>query len=148
MDKWKLPPIEKIYEAFSVIADNRFEIKDDGRASVTSSAGDKKYNVTWSEVEKGILKVYSNDNASRWQGYTGYPVIALLMITGRIQYNKVVIEHFKGIEWNSLNKAYKNNYARAVENILDRIGDKVKIEIIRSEVNRIYSQLSELQLFK
>ncbi|RPJ74363.1 MAG: hypothetical protein EHM20_10725, partial [Alphaproteobacteria bacterium] len=63
MPQWKLPPREKIYEAFSVLADERFEIKKDGKASVTSSAGDKHYSLSWSVNGKSI-SITSDDNAS------------------------------------------------------------------------------------
>ena len=149
MTRWKLPPKEKIYEAFSVIADERFEIKADGKASITSSAGDKHYSVTWSvENDEHKISISSNDNASRWQGYTGYPIIALLMVINKINYNKTIIEYFKGIPWNKMNKAYKNNYSLVVEIILNKIENKSDVESIRNEVNNIYKQIGELHLVK
>jgi hypothetical protein len=142
--KWKLPPGEKIYEALSVLADNRYEMKADGKAVVTSSAGDKHYTVSWAEAIDHI-KINSNDNASRWQGYMGYPIIALLMITRKIQYDPSILPHFKGIEWNRLNKAYKNDYAKVVELLLNQLDDSV-VHKIKSEVDHIFEQLSRLTL--
>jgi len=44
-------------------------------ASVDSSDNTKRYTVTWDG------SVYtSNDNASIWQEYAGYPMIAVLML--------------------------------------------------------------------
>lgn len=54
----KLPPIEKIYEAYSAIADGRVTLGD-GQAKVTSSDGAKTYTVSWNESE-----YRSNDNAT------------------------------------------------------------------------------------
>ena len=74
----KIPPIAKIYEAYSCIADGRIELKDED-AKVTSSDNKKTYLVKWKD------NVYSsNDNASFWQGYPGYPVIAVLMLQNKL----------------------------------------------------------------
>ena len=72
----KLPPIEKIYEAYSAIADNRIALHEN-YAAVLSSDKSKEYTVGWNG------NVYtSDDNATYWQGYAGYPVIAVLMEAG------------------------------------------------------------------
>ncbi len=143
---WKLPPEEKIYEAFSVLADNRYELTGEGKATVTSSGGDKKYQVSWSRLENK-LKVFSNDNASRWQGYTGYPIIAVLMFTGMISIDRGIIRYFKDIPWNTLNKAHKNNYRAAVEEVLAPLNPDVQYHI-REEVKRIYDRISEMVLVR
>ncbi|MBR2810229.1 MAG: hypothetical protein IKD69_02510, partial [Solobacterium sp.] len=77
----KMPPIVKIYEAFSAIADGRVAMGE-GHAEVLSSDRTKSYKVFW----KGD-QYSSDDNASRWQGYPGYPVIAVLMLQGRLIFN-------------------------------------------------------------
>lgn len=77
----KLPPIEKIPEAYSAIADNRV-VMSEHSALVDSSDYTKRYTVTWDE------DVYTaNDNASIWQGYAGYPMIAVLMLQGKLSLN-------------------------------------------------------------
>jgi len=144
---WKLPPIEKVYEAFSVLADSRYEILSEGKAKVTSSAGDKHYSVSWTIDNEQNIIINSNDNASRWQGYTGYPIIAILMILNRIKYDKEIIGHFKSINWNDLNKKHKNNYARVVDLILSELDSKTAVNI-RNEADRIYSQVRTLKLSK
>ena len=54
----KMPPIAKIYEAYTCIADKRIQLEEN-RAFVTSSDGKKKYTVLWKE------NIYvSNDNAT------------------------------------------------------------------------------------
>ena len=57
----KLPPIEKIPEAYSAIADGRVTIQGD-QAIVYSSDRTKSYTVNWSD---GVYS--SNDNALYWQ---------------------------------------------------------------------------------
>jgi len=144
---WKLPPVEKIYEAFSVLADKRYEITGNGKASVLSSSGDKKYTVTWSDDSRDGLKVLSDDNASRWQGYTGYPIIAILMITGKIIYDSNIIRHFSGIPWNKLNKEHKNNYSAVADGILNKMKPEDSNKIKEAAEN-IFNQLSELNLVR
>jgi hypothetical protein len=147
MPPWKLPPKEKIYEAFSVLADKRYIMKESS-ATVTSSDRKKQYLVEWN-LNKNADKPFqitSNDNASYWQGYIGYPIIALLMITGKIQFDIDIVQHFKDIPWNALNKAVKNDYAAVVSKVLSRIENKKIVDKISSEVENIYKQLSELKL--
>lgn len=142
--EWKLPPREKVYEAFSVIADSRYEMISEGKLVVTSSGREKKYTVTFSE-NKGVLKANSDDNASKWQGYIGYPIIAMLLIDGRIHFNNKILKFFKGIPWSNLNKIHKNNYPEVVEEILNKLDPQSAIEI-RSEVENIYDQIRRLKL--
>ena len=72
----KLPPVEKIYEAWSAVADGRVAIDEAARkATVVSSDRTREYTVSWSDDGS----VYtSNDNATYWRGYAGYPVIAVM----------------------------------------------------------------------
>ena len=50
----KLPPIEKIYEAYSALADQRVSMGE-GTAAVTSSDGAKKYRVEWQDDNNSIF---------------------------------------------------------------------------------------------
>ena len=50
------------------------------RWEVVSSDGTKKYRV---EISADGREISSNDNASYWQGYLGYPAIAVLMARGK-----------------------------------------------------------------
>ena len=103
----KLPPLEKTYEAMSAIADGRVRMAA-GRAAVASSDGAKEYTVTWDG------NAYtSNDNATYWQGYAGYPVIAVLMLQGKLPLDKEIAAQFSGVNWAELNKKYKRDYAKA-----------------------------------
>lgn len=140
-DSWALPPIEKIYEAFSAIADNKVKMSQ-GSALVSSSDFKKEYTVVWNE---GYYS--SNDNASYWRGFMGYPVIAVLLLQGRLNYNKAVPEYFKDINWKKLNTEYKNQYDKAVSSVLDRLASEgTDIAVIKDEVQRIYDQIKQLDI--
>lgn len=104
----KLPPIEKVYEAWTALADNRVDLKEN-YADVKSSDGEKSYVVRFSGD-----KFSSDDNATYWRGYAGYPVIAVLMLQDKLPYDREEARLWSNINWTRLNKAYKNNYAEAV----------------------------------
>jgi hypothetical protein len=89
-----MPPVAKVYEALSATADGRVRITASGRAEVVSSEGDKTYTVEWSEDGRLFS---SNDNASYWQGYAGYPIVAVLLATGRIPYDPLVAGLLAGV---------------------------------------------------
>jgi hypothetical protein len=77
-----MPPLAKVYEALGAIGDGRVRIEDARRAFVTSSDGTKTYEV---DVDVDGREISSNDNASFWQGYLGYPAIAVLIERGLIR---------------------------------------------------------------
>jgi len=140
-EKWALPPLEKIYEAFSAIADGRVKIAD-GRAAVTSSDNKKEYTVGWNE---NVCS--SNDNASYWQGYMGYPLIAVLMIQGRLKYDETVTGCFKGINWKKLNADNRNDYAKAAGVVFKTLAAGcIDIEHIKVEAENIFRQMKDLDI--
>lgn len=109
----KMPPKEKVYEAWTAIADGRVNIHDD-YAHVTSSDSEKEYTVRFDGD-----KYASNDNATYWQGYPGYPVIAVMMLQGKLPYENEEAEKWKGINWKALNTKFKNRYADAVKSVAE-----------------------------
>lgn len=132
----KLPPIEKIFEAWTALADNRVKLHE-GFADVSSSDGEKSYIVRFDEN-----KYSSDDNATYWQGYPGYPVIAVLMLQGKLPYDKEEAEKWSNINWTVLNKAHKNNYKAAVEEIAsERHIDLAQSRLLAQEVMDILSAL-------
>lgn len=137
----KMPPIEKIYEAYSAIADGRVTLNEDS-AKVASSNCEKMYTVTWKD------DVYtSNDNASYWQGYAGYPMIAVLMLQGKLILNMDIADYFKGINWTELNKKYKSKYAIAAQEIMDGLKEKgIDCDKIILEAQKVYSQIEKLEV--
>lgn len=145
MTQWSLPPIAKIYEALSAVADGRVKLTGAATAEVLSSERDKTYVVKWSADGRSIT---SNDNATRWQGYIGYPIIAVLLQTGRIAYDAALASALAGVPWHTLNQQFKRDYDAAVAQVLaqvaeERGGDEAAI---RQEVDRIYAALAALEL--
>lgn len=138
---WKMPPIEKVPEAFSAIADNRVEMSED-HALVYASDRGKSYKVTWRD---GVYN--SDDNGSRWQGYTGYPIIAVLMLQGRLPLDREIVREFANVDWGALNKEFKRKYdqslALVMRGIAERGGDCARID---REINCVYQALNGLQL--
>lgn len=136
----KLPPIEKIHEAYSAIADDRVSVSEpDGKAIVASSNRAKEYTVTWSN------NTYtSNDSATYWQGYPGYPIIAVLMLQGKLTLDKEISSLFDKINWTELNNAYKRDYSEAVSSIIQE--RQYDADIISSAVNKVYEELKSLDI--
>ena len=134
----KMPPIEKAYEAYSAIADGRVEMHD-GYALVASSDGVKTYEVAW---EGDVFS--SNDNATYWQGYAGYPVLAVLILQGRLpKPTDACLADLAGIPWNALNEAHKRDYAAAAA---DALADKPHADEIRAAAHELYEALGTLDL--
>lgn len=134
----KFPPIEKILEAYTAIADNHVKLEND-QALVTSSNEAKTYTVTFQD------NTYtSNDNASYWQGYLGYPGIAVLMLQGKLPYDKKLAQQFAGVDWNKINQEYKRNYAQAADAVMTAKGiGKKKAE---TELHHVYDTLKQLPI--
>ena len=133
-----LPPIEKIFEAWTALADNRVKMND-GYADVASSDGAKDYVVRFS----GNL-YSSDDNATYWRGYAGYPVIAVLMIQGKLPYAKEEAEQWKNINWTSLNKEFKNKYADAVAKVAQ--GRGINLQEAYAEADKVMEGLKALPI--
>ncbi len=134
----KMPPIAKIYEAYSCLADKRIELNTEN-AIVTSSDRKKNYTIKWKENDYS-----STDNASYWQGYPGYPILALLMLQNKLHYNQEIISYFKDINWHALNEKHKRNYEAAIEEVLETISyDK---DIIKKETEKTYEELKNMTI--
>lgn len=137
----KLPPIEKIVEAYSAIEDQRVTLAEN-QATVRSSNGAKEYTVFWNG------SVYSsNDNATYWQGYAGYPVIAVLMLQGKLPLNRKISGLFGNVNWTELNQKYQREYSRAVDEVLkSRERTSFELEQVTAETNAVYEKLKELDI--
>ncbi len=142
----KMPPIEKIYEAYSAIADGRVSLFDSS-ARVISSSGDKEYAVTWGRTETGQELYSSNDNATYWQGYAGYPVIAVLMLQGKLPLDEGIMGMFKAVNWAELNAAARRDYARALEDLFNQrnYSDEERT-VARREAECVHETLGELDI--
>jgi hypothetical protein len=117
---WKMPPLVKVYEALGALGDGRVRIEGERHASVVSSDGSKTYQV---EISPDGREISSNDNASYWQGYLGYPAIAVLLARGfyRRRPPDSVVRALAGIPWKELNRRFRNNYEKTIGEVMRRL---------------------------
>lgn len=146
-DYWQVSQIEKVYEAITVLADDRLKMNEDGLSGkVHSSRGDKYYSVAFDPVRRAIK---SDDNQARFQGKLSYPMIALLMKIGEIKHSEILLSPLRGVVWKDLNTKHKNDYAAAVAEVMQKLKDEgVNTEEIENGVQAIYAQVKELKLLK
>lgn len=138
-DSWKLPPIEKIPEAYSAVADERVAMGEHS-AKVRSSDGTKTYTVQWDGDA-----YTSDDNGSKWQNYSGYPILAVLLLQGELPLDRRIAELFRGIPWKELNKAHKNKYAEALAEFMSGKTEAER-KSIEQDMHTVYDALAKLQL--
>lgn len=154
VEKWKIPPPIKVYEAIGAVGDGRVRAIDDARArainhdapparwEVVSSDAAKTYSV---EISADGRELSSNDNASYWQGYLGYPAIAVLIARGTLPASAEATRALAGIPWKELNRSFKNDYTRTTAEVArivaERGGD---FEAIRAEAAAILEALADL----
>lgn len=137
----KLPPIEKLYEAYSALADKRVTVEGSS-ATVTSSDKTKTYKVEWQD------NTYSStDNATLWQGYAGYPVLSVLILQKKLSVKDDMIARFCEINWNSLNKKHKRDYRAALLEVFEQKKfTKEEISQIETATKQAFEQLKNLPL--
>ncbi|MBQ9823332.1 MAG: hypothetical protein IJM63_02455 [Solobacterium sp.] len=132
----KMPPKEKILEAYSAIADKRIEMHENS-AEVHSSDASKTYLVEWDGDTFA-----SSDPATYWQSYPGYPVLAVLLKQGRLPLDEELIQSMAGIPWKKLNDAHKRDYAAAAEEAMKDIENKEAVLKLAEEGNRALETLN------
>jgi hypothetical protein len=146
--KWETPPLIKVYEAMGAIGDGRVRPADKTKLvwDVVSSDGTKTYRV---EISPDGREISSNDNASYWQGYLGYPAIAVLLARGTLRASAEAIRALAGIPWKELNRRFKNDYERTAAEVArivtERGGD---FSAIRREAASILEALAALALLR
>lgn len=146
MTTWKSPPKAKIYEALSAVADGRVTLMGGEQAEVVSSDDTKTYHVEWSP---DLDRITSNDNAWSWQGYMGYPIIAVLMLLGKLEYKTEVANFLAGVPWKQINRRFRNDYTRAVDSVLDALETEgTPRQVVEDEVDRIMADIEDLKLEK
>ena len=125
-------------EAWTAIVDGRVDV--DGESAIVKSSDDtKEYVVRF----KGDL-YSSNDNATFWRGYAGYPVIAVLMLQGRLPFDRTEAEKWKGVNWKAVNTKYRNDYAKAVEEVAKE--RDIDAGATEAAVNAVMEKLKELPI--
>jgi len=141
---FKTPPKIKVLEALGAIADGRVRVSG-SEAEVTSSEGDKLYRVCV-DLEKGIAN--STDNGTKYRGYVGYPIIAVLMLKGALPYDEKIAQALKGIPWKKLNEKYKK-YAKVMELIFEELSRKgIEREHVEKFIDKVIEELRRLHLKK
>lgn len=135
----KLPPIEKIPESYSAIADHRVQIYE-GYADVISSNYEKQYRVYFHD------ETYtSNDSATYWQGYPGYPIIAVWLLQGILPYDETCANQFQTIDWNALNIKYKRHYDKALASLYETwVKEGIDVLPLQENITHVYEQLTTL----
>ncbi len=134
----KMPPREKVNEAWSALADSRVRLdRENNRAEVDSSDGAKTYIVTWDGD-----RYTSNDNATYWKLYPGYPIIAVMMMLGLLPYDREMAEKWAGVNWTRLNNDFKRDYAKAVDAVINERG--LDSAAVAEAVDNVYRALAAL----
>ncbi len=138
---WKLPPVEKVPEAYSAVADSRVEFVSDHAANVKSSDGSKTYHVSWDSSGWS-----SDDNGSRWQGYSGYPILAVMILKEILPADCEVVNRYAGVDWTALNKQFKRDYAASSASVMEKIAASgFPKERIEASIAKTYEALKALK---
>lgn len=141
---WKKPHISKIYEALTAIADKRIELTSEFKARCYSSSKGKFYEIEYDPETDSIM---SNDNTAFYTDSVSYPMIALLMLKGKMIYEPKLLDMLKGIYWKEINQKFKNDYDQAIEFVLADLKSKnIDVDFIQIEIGKIYERVGDLQL--
>lgn len=142
LDNWKMPPKAKFYEALGAVVDGRVKLVGECKAEVQSSDRSKTYVLEWSKDRKQIT---SNDNASYWQGYVGYPIISVLLKLGILEYDAQLAVPLAGVPWKTLNDKHRRNYEKAVAEALAG-NDPEQVLALANHVQELAAALAALGL--
>lgn len=143
--KWNPPKDEHIvYEALSAIADNRFTLVSESEAQCYSTSRNKFYSVHYDSENSAIM---SNDNMAFYVDEVSYPMVAMLLVKGKLEYNPEILKYFKDIKWKDINQRNKNNYMKSVNEVLEDLTSRgVNTQQIKNQVNDIFEDLLRLEL--
>lgn len=116
----------------------------DNRAEVWSSDRSKRYTVTWSLDGSSFG---ANDNASFFQGYVGYPIIAVMLKLDILPFREDLCSVLRDVPWKAINKIHKNNFALAVAAVLnERLPDANERQAIDAYIDEVFDKLVSLEL--
>lgn len=134
----KLPPVEKVFEAWTAIADGRVSIHEN-HADVESSDGSKGYVVRFDGNTYS-----SDDNATYWRGYAGYPVMVVLMLKGTLPFDRQEAELWHDINWKEINTRYRNDYSKAVAEVCEH--RHINLEEAYKSAEKVIEALGRLDI--
>ncbi len=141
---WRKPHISKIYEALSAIADDLIELNGNRKAKCYLSSSEKFYDIEYDPINGSIM---SNDNSAYYTFSLSYPMIAYLMLIGKIPYNEKLIEILQNICWKDINQSFKNDYDKSIKFVLGELKKEGQdVEFIRTEIKKIYDFICGLQI--
>jgi len=140
---WKKPHISRIYEALTAIADNRIELNGNS-ASCYSSDENRVYEIQYDPI---IGSIMSNDNTAYYTYSLSYPMIAYLMLIGKIPYEQKLLEILKDICWEDIYKQFKNDYDKSIKIVMGELkSEGTDVEFIRREIEKIYNFILNLKI--
>lgn len=143
MSYWKIPTDEHIvYEALSAIADGRVELGTN-TAKCFSTSRNKFYTIDFNTHN---LEFMSDDNMAYYKTEVSYPMVAVLLLTEKIQFNKNILPYFKNIPWKDINQKNKNDYMKSVREFLQTIPTETVREEIRKECLQMFNEANKLSL--
>jgi len=144
--KWQPSNIIKVYEALGSLADGRVEVSGNS-AKVYSSSGNKYYDVIYDPATNAIT---SNDNASYYVGYLGYPSICLLLALGVVDHDDKLGKYLKGFMWKDINQKFKNDFGKTQAYIDEQIVAKHQIDLdeFHASLQKILDEVNGLKLDK
>ncbi|MDO8609031.1 MAG: hypothetical protein Q7R95_00630 [bacterium] len=141
---WKEPHINKVYEALSAIADKRISLVSKTEATLMSSSGKKSYTISFDPKTGAMM---SNDNSAYWTDSLSYPMIAFLMMTNRLAYDKKYLIYLVDIKWKDINTKFKDDFGKSTEYVLSDLKSKnYPVDEIKSDVEKIYSLVCDLKI--
>lgn len=144
MEYWKPAHHSKVYEALTAIADKRIELTGENSAVCTSSSRGKAYELTYDPVSNSMM---SNDNTAFWTGAISYPMVAFLMLKGKIAYDSKLLQIFKDIRWKDIIQQNKKSYDKAVEVVLADLAARGEdMNFVHREIAKVYAQVERLEL--
>lgn len=107
----EMPPRIKCLEAISSIWKGRVKEISPNEFEVSSSRGERKYKVMIRDNT-----AFSDDNGTIYRGYIGYPIIAALILLGKLPNNERIGRAIADIAWADLNEALKS-YRKVEERV-------------------------------
>lgn len=144
---WAQPPVEKVYQALTVIADRRIQELSRNRAIVSSSDGSRQYLVQWNDERSAFG---STDRASTSYGYIGYPIIAALLMLRQLPWSEEAAAAFAGIPWKRLYQQHSRDPRAIVDAALEQAIAQTGATRLRlvQEAEDLHRQLGCLSLGK